>query len=95
MIIRSSNDIPPGVNSSTLASISTVRRAVFLGAQAAICGYGTNFNEGDGAYKWVEETFDYKRELGVSVQSLTGLKKSVFNSEDFGSLVVSTYATSH
>lgn len=53
VILRQSNDIPPGVNSSTSASISTVRRAVLLGAQSAMIGFGTNFDEGKGAYKWV------------------------------------------
>ena len=95
VIIRSSNDIAPGVNSSTNAAITTVRRAVLLGAQAGLIGYGSGFDEGDGSYKWVEETFDYKRELGVSVQSLCGLKKARFNSEDFGAYVVSTYAAAH
>lgn len=42
-----------------------------------------------------EETFDYQRELGVSVQSLIGLKKPVFNSLDFGAITISTYAAAH
>lgn len=95
VILRESEDVPPGVNSSTAASISTVRRAVFLGAQAAALGYGTDFNEGAGAYKWVEETFDYQRELGVSVQCLMGLSKTTFNSVDFSSITMSSYAAAH
>ena len=95
VVLRESEDVPPGVNSSTSASISTVRRAVFLGAQAAALGYGTNFGGGQTAYKWVEETFDYQRELGVSVQCLMGMTKTVFNSTDFGAITVSTYAASH
>jgi N4-gp56 family major capsid protein len=95
VILRESEDVTPGVNSSTSASISTVRRAVFLGAQAAAIGYGTNFSEGENSYKWVEETFDYKRELGVSVQCLMGLKKARFNSVDFGSITMSSYAAAH
>jgi len=45
-------------------------------------------------YKRVEELFDYQRELGVSVQTVLGLKKTRFNNnnEDFGCIVVSTYA---
>ena len=53
VILRESEDVTPGVNSSTSASISTVRRAVFLGAQAALIGFGSEFNEGQGSYKWV------------------------------------------
>ena len=52
-ILRESEDVTPGVNSSTSATISTVRRAVFLGAQAALMGFGTGFNDGTGSYKWV------------------------------------------
>jgi N4-gp56 family major capsid protein len=95
VILRESEDVTPGVNSSSSASISTVRRAVFLGAQAAAMGFGSDFNEGDGAYKWREEEFDYGRELGVNVQSLLGMTKCVFNSLDFGSITISTYAAAH
>ena len=95
VVLRESEDVPPGVNSSTGATISTVRRAVFLGAQSAAIGFGTGFNAGAGAYKWVEETFDYKRELGVSAQCLMGLTKTVFNSTDFATVTMSSYAASH
>ena len=86
--------------SSSSASISTVRRAVFLGAQAAMLAMGADFNppargQPGSAFKWVEETFDYQRQLGVSAQSLIGMKKSVFNSLDFGAITISTYAASH
>lgn len=95
VILRESEDVTPGVNSSTLASISTVRRGVFLGAQACALGYGTNFGEGGTAYKWVEETFDYEDELGVSVKCLLGMSKAVFNSTDFATITLSSYAASH
>jgi len=95
VVLRESEDVTPGVNSSTSASISTVRRAVFLGAQAAAVGYGTNFGDGANAYKWVEKTFDYDRELGVSVQCLMGLTKCTFNSVDFASITMSSYAAAH
>ena len=93
VILRWSHDVPQGVNSSTGAAITTVRRAVLLGAQAACHAVGKD--NGPTSYKWVEETFDYKRELGVSVQAIFGQKKSVFNSVDFGSIVLSTYAAAH
>jgi hypothetical protein len=83
------------VNSSTSATISTVRRAVFLGAQAAAVGFGSNFGDGASSYKWVEESFDYKRGLGVSAQGLLGMKKVRFNSLDFGAITISTYAAAH
>ena len=93
VILRWSHDVTTGVNSSTGAAITTVRRAVFLGAQAAC--HATGKDNGPTSYKWVEETFDYQRELGVSAQSIFGQKKSAFNSEDFGVIVLSTYAAAH
>lgn len=95
VILRVSNDVPYGVNSTTGAAITTVRRAVFLGAQSAVIAFGTDFSPGTNGFKWIEKTFDYERELGVSVQSLIGLKKTTFNSEDFGSVVISTWAAAH
>lgn len=90
VIIREAEHVTTGVNAGTSAEISTVRRAVFLGAQAAHIAFGQNHSETE--YKWQEETFDYARELGVAVKTILGMKKAVFNSEDFGSIVVSTYA---
>lgn len=93
VVLREAEHVVTGVNSSTLAQITTVRRAVLLGAQSAVVGFGMN-NTAD-KYKMVEELFDYQRELGVSVQTILGMKKTVFNSADFGAVVVSTYAATH
>jgi N4-gp56 family major capsid protein len=93
VILRKANDVMPGVNSSSGASISTVRRAVLLGAQAGAIAFGKGRSATN--YRWEEELFDYKRELGVSVQTILGMKKCIFDSEDFGSVVVSTYAAAH
>jgi N4-gp56 family major capsid protein len=90
VILREAEHVVTGVNASTSAEISTVRRAVFLGAQAAHIAFGQNRSESD--YKWTEETFDYQRELGVAVSTIFGMKKAVFNSEDFGVITISTYA---
>jgi N4-gp56 family major capsid protein len=91
VVLRSSQDVTLGVNASTGAAISTVRRAVLLGAQAAVIGYGKS-NDNGTTYRWSEELFDHGREMEVSAWSIWGLKKVVFNSADFGTLVVSTYA---
>ena len=42
--------------------------------------------------KWVEELFDYENQLGVSAAMIWGLKKSIYNSIDFSTIVVQTYA---
>jgi len=89
-VLRSTQDIPLGVNSSTGAAVSSTRRAVLLGAQACVAAYGQK--NGAGKYRWNEELFDHKRRLEVSAWSIMGLKKTVFNSADFGCLTISTYA---
>lgn len=93
VILREAEHVTPGVNSSTGAQITTVRRAVLLGAQSAVTAFG--MKTAPEKYKRVEELFDYQRELGVSVQTVLGMKKTRFdnNSEDFGTIVVSTYAS--
>jgi len=93
VILREAEHVVPGVNSSTAAMITTVRRAVLLGAQSAVIAFG--MKDTPEKYREVEELFDYKRELGVACQTVWGMKKTVFNSEDFGTVVVSTYAAAH
>lgn len=63
-------------------------RAVFCGAQAACKAYGRVSSKD--RYNWVEEFFDYKRELGVAASMVGGMKKTRYNGQDFGTIVVST-----
>lgn len=91
VVLRVSQDVPLGVNSSTSAAVSSTRRAVLLGAQAAVVAFGKN-DYGPMKYRWNEELLDHKRKLEVSAWSIWGLKKTVLNSSDFGTVVVSTYA---
>lgn len=94
VVLRENEDVVTGVHSTTGAEQTSTRRALFLGAQSCMTGYSKRFSK-NSPYKWVEKTFDYDRELGVSCQSLQGLKKTIFNSEDFGVLTASTYAVAH
>lgn len=91
-ILRANQDVTQGVNSSSGAAITTVRRAVLLGAQAAVCAYGQK-QSGPNKYRWNEELLDHKRRLEVSAWSIFGMRKAQFNSLDFGALTISTYAT--
>jgi N4-gp56 family major capsid protein len=70
---------------------ANVRRAVLCGAQAALFAMGQNQTAGD-TPNWYEELFDYGNQLGVAGGMIAGLKKSVFNSIDFGTIVLSTRA---
>lgn len=72
----------------TTASSGTGRRAIFCGAQAATMAVGQNSNPEK--MSWVEELFDYENQLGVSAGMIFGVKKTVFNSADFGVIVCPT-----
>jgi len=85
--------LPQGISNAG-AYVANTRRAVFCGAQAGLVGFGKEFAKGS-HFKWVEELFDYERELGVSAQTVWGIKKSVFNAADFGTIVCTTYAAPH
>lgn len=97
IILRRSQDVTQGVNSSTGAAITTVRRAVMLGAEAAVCAFGQN--NGPTKYRWSEELDDHGRKLEVGGWTIWGMKKVVFGNGaadadvDFGTVVISTYAT--
>ena len=54
VIIRSSQDVTQGVSSTAGTAITTVRRAILLGAQAAVIAYGQG-NYGPMQYRWNEE----------------------------------------
>jgi N4-gp56 family major capsid protein len=93
VILRKADDVTQGVNGATGAAITTVRRAVLLGAQSAGVAFGQN--NGPTSYRWNEELFDHKRRLEVSAGTIFGMKKTRYNSVDFGTVVVSTYAAAH
>ncbi|MCA6114250.1 N4-gp56 family major capsid protein [Bradyrhizobium sp. WSM 1738] len=90
VVLHKWNRITNGISNAGAVQANT-RRAVFCGAQAGVVGFGKEFSKGS-HFKWIEELFDYERELGVSGQTVWGIKKSVFNSEDFGVWVATTYA---
>jgi N4-gp56 family major capsid protein len=73
---------------------TSVARAVFVGAQAAAMGFGNA--EGEGAkplrVRWYEELLDAGNELRITSGMIWGLKKARFNSEDYATIVCSTWA---
>ena len=93
VILHESTRVPLGCNSTTGAAVANTRRAVLCGAQAASIAFGQD--NGPNKFTWVEELFDYENQLGVSAGTIAGLKKNIFNSQDFATVVVSTYAVAH
>jgi N4-gp56 family major capsid protein len=73
--------------------VANTRRAVFCGAQAAVMGFGQD--NGPSRMTWDEKTFDYGNKLGVACGMIWGVKKSIFNSKDYATIVLSTYAAAH
>ena len=94
VILHEASRVPMGVNSVTLAPITSVRRAIFCGAQSAIFATGRDTGSPDEKMSMVEETFDYGNQLGVSAGLIYGITKTRFNSQDFGTIVLPTYAVS-
>jgi N4-gp56 family major capsid protein len=62
-------------------------RALFLGRQAGVVAYGTS---GGLRWSWKEEMKDYDNEPTVAAGAIFGVKKSRFNSRDFGVLSLDT-----
>lgn len=68
----------------------TAARSLFLGAQAGMIAWG-----GGGAYgrySWNEEMDDRGNALAITAGTIYGVKKSRYNSKDFGVIAVDTYA---
>ena len=90
VILHKATRVTPGVNSSTGAAVTDVRRAVFCGAQAGWVAWGQSY--GTSAFRWVERLTDFQKSLGIAASSVWGLKKSRFNSNDFATIVLPTTA---
>jgi N4-gp56 family major capsid protein len=86
-IVHESSYLPATVGASNNA---LYRRGALCGAQAVCCAYGQN--GGPNKMTWVEEMFDYENQFGVSAGMIFGMKKSVFNSIDFGVITFAGYA---
>ncbi len=91
VILHSDFRIPLAVDSAVAQA--NIRRAIFCGAQASIMAFGRD--SGPERFTWVEELFDYGNQLGVSAGLIFGLKKTVFNSLDYATIIMSTYAAAH
>ncbi len=89
VIFFESDRIP--LASDTTTAVASTRASVLLGAQSAWLAYGREGGRAE-RYLWNEESFDYGNEHGVSASVIFGLKKAIFDSVDYGTIVVPTYA---
>jgi N4-gp56 family major capsid protein len=73
---------------------TSVARGIFVGAQAAAIAFGGADNVGDKSLKvkWYEELLDAGNQLRVTSGMMYGIHKTRFNSQDFATIVVSSWA---
>lgn len=86
------------VSTNAATPVTTVRRAVFCGAQSLEMAFGRE--KGARGQKnsppifWREQMDDYEQQLGVSANLIGGMKKAQFNNADFGCITYSVYSAS-
>lgn len=80
----------PNAQSNAGALVANTKRGLFLGAQACTLAFGRSEGETQ-KFRWLEEMRDFGRQLGVGVSGVWGMKKIVYNSVDFGVIVLDTY----
>ncbi len=90
VILHEANRIPNGIHSTSGAVQAATRRAVFCGSQAAALAFGQGYSFEK--FIWEEESDDFGNQLDVGGGAIFGLKKTVFNSTDFGAVVTTTYS---
>lgn len=82
--------------------VTSVRRNLFLGAQAGVFAVGNAYSKlqqnrvgKENLMSWYEDSDDYGNENGIAVGCVFGMKKAVFNSDDYGVIVISSYSAAH
>jgi len=96
--IYSAPRVAYGVNSSTSAVITTVRRAVLVGKDALSFAspFGGRPSDKDVPLKYFTQLKDYEYYKGMEGRMIYGLKKTVAsNSSDIGVFLISTYAAAN
>lgn len=91
-VLHKAQRVPNGAVSTT--EYTNVKRAILCGAQAGCIAYGQGDVAGTSAI-YEEKTFDYGNKIGISAGKVIGIKKSIYNSTDFGTVVVSSYGAAH
>ena len=89
-------------NTRIYEPVSSVRRSVFLGAQAGVFAVGNAYSKlqqnrigKDNLMSWYEDSDDYGNENGIAVGCIFGMNKATFNSLDYATIVISSYAAAH
>lgn len=91
------SNVQIGANTNTdlgaaAAGTTNIARAIFCGAQAGGIAFGRAYGwtGSNVRFKWTEVLNDYENQIGISAALVYGVKKTRFNSTDFGTIVVSS-----
>jgi len=92
--IQAANVAGPTSLGAAATGTTSVARAVFVGAQAAALAIGGQAGPGGQPLRvrWVEELLDANNQLRITAGMVFGIKKSRFASQDYSTIVVSTWA---
>ena len=80
---------------------TSVRRNLFLGAQAGTFAIGNAYDRidqkkfNDLPMSWVEDLDDYNDKKGIAAGMVFGLKATRYNYKNYGSMVMTAYSASH
>lgn len=88
-VLMHENARVPNAVSNAGSAVAATKRSLFCGAQAAVMAFGRAQNEQQ-KFRWLEELRDFGRQIGIGVSAVWGLKKVVFNSVDYGVIVIDT-----
>lgn len=91
--VTKTNVAAPTSLGAAATGVTDVARAIFVGAQAAAVSFGGEGKNGKPLkVRWYEELLDAGNQLRITAGMIWGAKKTRFNSEDYGSITVSTWA---
>jgi hypothetical protein len=91
-----SDKLPQGVNSSTSAAVANTRRAVFCGQDSGGIAFGQGYGSGkDAVPGWVikSDMYDIGQWQRIAMNGLYGIKKVVEDSNDIGTIVITSYSS--
>lgn len=85
-LIFSNKRVTPGINAGAAFTTGGVHRQPFFGAQSCMMAFGRGYSKG--RFRWVEQTWDFNDKYAVSASCIFGVKKSVYNSADYATIVL-------
>lgn len=89
-----SDKLPNGISAGV--TLPNVRRSVFCGRDAAVMCLGRGYNDGNEVVPGFlirEDVWDIAQFRRVAINAIWGIKKTVFNGQDYGTIVIPNYTS--